>query len=461
MKSESENKPSSVLLSRIPPHSVEAEAGVLGCLLLNPHKVGECIERVSDAEAFYELRHREVYSLLVSMSDAREHIDMLTVQQRLKDKQMLDSVGGAAYISSLPDTVPSAENLEYYLDIVLEKWAMRVAVQECSEAISTIYDSTDSFDETMDRVGGHLTKASSPIKKDADRTVKQMVNDAITDIETFHRSQGKPIGLETGFCDLDRKTLGLQPGDMAIIAGRPSMGKTSLAMNIAEHVACESRIPVGVFSLEMTGRALALRMLCSRARVNLKEITSGFIADRDFPKLTAAAGKIANAPLYIDESATLTILQLKAKARRMHQQHGIKLLVVDYLQKIQGGRREKREQEVADVSSGLKSIAKELSIPVIALCQRNRESEKDKKRKPRMADLRESGAIEQDADFIGILYRPESEEGDSSCQPVNLYIAKQRNGESDCDVELVFNKTITRFENAAKIDPSDLPVTQV
>ena len=245
------------------------------------------------------------------------------------------------------------------------------------------------------------------------------------------------------------------------------MGKTSLAMTIAEHVAIDQKLPVGVFSLEMTSESLVLRMLCSRSRVNMRNVRDGFLAERDFPKLTGAAGKLANAPLFIDDSSGLSILQLRAKARRMHQQYGIKLFVIDYLQLLHSTARraENRQQEIADISSGVKSLAKELNVPVIVLSQLNRELEKDKDRKPRMSDLRESGSIEQDADLVGLLYKPsrgEDEEGGGGAQveeeavPVNLLIAKQRNGPTG-DVHLTFLKSYTRFESAAKVSDEDVP----
>jgi replicative DNA helicase len=253
-------------------------------------------------------------------------------------------------------------------------------------------------------------------------------------------------------------------GEMIVIAARPSMGKTSLVMNIVEHVVLEEKLPVGVFSLEMTAESLVLRMLCSRARVNMRNIRDGFLAERDFPKLTGAAGKLATAPLYIDDTAGLSILQLRAKARRMHQQYGIKMVVIDYLQLCNGGqsRVENRQQEVAQISNGVKALAKELNVPVIVLSQLNRELEKDKSRKPRLSDLRESGAIEQDADLIALLYKPDEgkddEDGgqtqDQEALPVNLLIAKQRNGPTG-DVHLTFFKGYTRFESAAKV--ADVP----
>jgi replicative DNA helicase len=259
-------------------------------------------------------------------------------------------------------------------------------------------------------------------------------------------------------------TTGLHGGEMVVIAARPSMGKTSLAMNIAEHVALEQKLPVGVFSLEMSAESLVLRMLCSRSRVNLRSIREGFLAERDFPKLTGSAGKLAGSPLFIDDTPGLSILQLRAKARRMHSQHDIKLFVIDYLQLLHSTSRraDNRQQEIADISNGIKALAKELKVPVIVLAQLNRELEKDKNRKPRLSDLRESGAIEQDADLVGLLYKPNSgdeEEGgqEQDSLAVNLLIAKQRNGPTG-DVNLTFMKSYTRFESAAKVSADDVPM---
>ncbi|HYG34065.1 MAG TPA: replicative DNA helicase, partial [Clostridia bacterium] len=295
-------------------------------------------------------------------------------------------------------------------------------------------------------------------------TIKDLVKKAINTIEEFHQRQGMLTGIPTGFQDLDKMTSGFHGGEMIVIAARPSMGKTSLAMNIAEHVAIDNKLPVGVFSLEMTSESLVLRMLCSRSRVNMRNIRDGFLAERDFPKLTGAAGKLANSPLFIDDSSGLSVLQLRAKARRMHQQYGIKLFVIDYLQLLHSTSRraENRQQEIADISNGIKGLAKELNVPVIVLSQLNRELERDKNRKPRMSDLRESGSIEQDADLIGLLYKPSAEDDEAAPAPaeeavaVNLLIAKQRNGPTG-DVNLTFMKSYTRFENAAKVSDDDVP----
>ena len=452
-------------VDRLPPHSVEAEQGVLGCSLLSPNEcMGVCIEKLRAAsEVFYDLRHRTIYEVMVEMYDSKEAIDLITLQQRLKDRQQLDAVGGLGYLSSLPDAVPSAANLSYYLGIVREKFILRKMIQTCTDVVARVYEHEGEVDALLDEVERDILHISESRVESSTSTIKDLVHAAIVTIENFHQRQGLLTGVGTGFVDLDKLTSGFHEGEMIVIAARPSMGKTSLAMNIAEHVALDLRLPVGVFSLEMTAESLVLRMLCSRSRVNLRSIRDGFLAERDFPKLTGSAGKLAGAPLFIDDTSGLSILQLRAKARRMAQQYGIKLLVVDYLQLLHSTARraDNRQQEIADISNGIKSLAKELKVPVVVLSQLNRELEKDKNRKPRLSDLRESGAIEQDADLVGLLYKPSSGDDDEAgaeqdAVPVNLLIAKQRNGPTG-DVNLTFLKSYTRFESAAKISGDDVP----
>jgi replicative DNA helicase len=453
-------------VDRLPPHSPEGEQGVLGCVMLSPNEcMGVCIEKLKGGhEAFYDLRHQTIFTTLAEMYDKREAIDVITLQQQLKNKQLLEEVGGIAYLAALPDTVPSAANLSYYLDIVQEKYLLRRMIQTCTEVVGRVYDYEGEVDALMDEVERDILRISESRVQSQTTTIKELVKKAINTIEDFHQRQGVLTGVGTGFTDLDKMTSGLHGGEMVVIAARPSMGKTSLAMNIAEYVSIEQRLPVGVFSLEMTSESLVLRMLCSRSRVNLRNVREGFLAERDFPKLTGAAGKLASAPLFIDDSSALSILQLRAKARRMSQQYGIKLFVIDYLQLLHSTARraENRQQEIADISSGIKSLAKELNVPVIVLSQLNRELEREKNRKPRLSDLRESGAIEQDADVVGLLYTPSSDDEESAgsveqdAVPVNLLIAKQRNGPTG-DVNLTFLKSYTRFESAAKVSDEDVP----
>ena len=455
-------------VDRLPPHSLEAEQGVLGCILLSPNEnLGICLEKLKGgSEVFYDLKHRHLFEVLVEMYDHKDAIDLVTVPQKLKDKNQLEAVGGLAYIASLPDAVPSAANLTYYLDIVQEKALLRKMIQTCTGVISQIFEHEGEVDQLLDGIERDVLRISEERAETSARTIKELVHQAINTIEEFHQRQGMLTGISTGFPDLDKLTSGLHGGEMIVIAARPSVGKTSLAMNIAEQVAIDQKLPVGVFSLEMTAESLVLRMLCSRARVNLRDVREGFLAERDFPKLTGAAGKLANAPLFIDDTPGLSILQLRARARRLVQQHGIKLFVVDYLQLLHSTSRraENRQQEIADISNGVKALAKELGVPVIVLSQLNREVEKEKNRTPRLSDLRESGAIEQDADLVALLYRAKSNEEDEGgpreeldAIPVNLLIAKQRNGPTG-EVNLTFLKGYTRFESASKVSDDDVPV---
>ena len=455
-------------IDRLPPHDIQMEMGVLGCALLDPNQcIGECIEKLKDdgTSAFYDLRHQTIYETLSEMFNKRLPIDLITVQQHLKDRQLLDQVGGIAYLSQLQDCVPSAANLSYYLEKIREKYLLRKLVQTCSGVVGRIFDFEGNVEELLDEVEKEILRVNESRAQGSMVPVKTLVNDAIATIENYFGRNGELGGLATGFVDLDKMTDGFHGGEMIVIAARPSMGKTSLAMNMAEHVALELKLPVAVFSLEMSSASLILRMMCSLARVNLRSIREGFMSESDFPKLTSAAGRLSAAKLFIDDTAGLSILQLRARARRMHQQHGIKLFVIDYLQLLNSTARrsqDNRQQEIADISSGIKALAKELNVPIVVLAQLNRDIEKDKNRKPRMSDLRESGSIEQDADLVGLLYKPDANDDDDAAPaeadglPVSLVIAKQRNGPTG-DVNLTFLKPYTRFESAAKFSNDDVP----
>ena len=372
-------------LDRLPPHDLHMEMGVLGCTLLDPNRcIGECIEKLKDdgKSAFYDLRHQTIYETLSEMFNTRLPIDLITVQQNLKDRQLLEQVGGIAYLSQLQDAVPSAANLSYYLDKIQEKYLLRKLIQTCSGVVGRIYDYEGEVEALLDEVEKEILHVNESRAQTGTKPINTLVHDAIATIENYFGRQGQLGGISTGFVELDRMTDGLHGGEMIIVAARPSMGKTSLAMNIAEHVAMELKLPVGVFSLEMSAASLILRMMCSLARVNLRSIREGFMSESDFPKLTNAAGRLSASKLFIDDTAGLSILQLRARARRMAQQHGIKLFVIDYLQLCNSTARraqENRQQEIADISSGIKALAKELNVPIIVLSQLNRELEKDKK----------------------------------------------------------------------------------
>lgn len=456
-------------IDRLPPHSIEAERGVLGGILQQPEScLPEAIEKIKVGnEIFYDLRHQTLYQAMVDMWAAKIPIDLITLQANLKNSRQLENVGGFSYLVGLPDYSSCPANLEYYIEIVMEKYLLRKVIQTCAGIVGRVFDYEGRVDALLDEVERDILHISQNRAAQEMPDARALVQNAIAKIEQYHQNKGALNGIATGYHDFDRMTTGLHEGEMIVIAARPSVGKTSLAMNIAEHVAVDKNIPVGVFSLEMSADQLMLRMLCSRAKVDIRKIREGFFAQQDFPKLTGAAAKIAAAPLFIDDSSALPILHLRAKARRMWQQHGIKLFVVDYMQLLNSPTRknENRQQEVAEISGGLKALAKELKVPIIVLSQLNRELEKRQAgSSPRLSDLRESGAIEQDADLVGLLYRDDKSEGEktdetsANVEQIKLYIAKQRNGPTG-DIDLTFIRNMTRFESTSKIKP-DEPISR-
>lgn len=453
-----------VTVDRQPPHSIEAEQGVLGCILLSPNDCMDlAIEKIKDSEAFYDLRHRQIFDCLLSMHNDRVGIDMITVQQELKDLCQLESVGGLAYLASLPDTVPSAANLNHYLEIVLEKFSLRRLVQTCTEVVSRAHEHQGEVDELLEEVDRDIRGIVDGAQNQKTfHTARELVKGSINRFEDAFKNQGKLLGLSTGLIDLDKITNGLQNSLMYVIAARPSQGKSAIMMGIADHVTVDLGLPVLVFSLEMTAESLIDRAICSRARVSMNSISEGFMAERDFSRITVATGQLNKAPLYIDDACGTSIMQVRAKARRYHQQYGIRLLCLDYLQLVTCKGAENRRQEIAQVSNGIKSLAKELKIPVVALAQLNREVEKGKKRKPMMSDIKEAGEIEQDSDFIGFLYSPdkneENEESYNEAIAVNMLVAKQRGGRTG-DLKFTFLRSFTRFETAAKLSADDIPET--
>lgn len=455
---------------RLPPNSPEAEESALGCILMDEKRSVECISLFvekfgpSAPDAFYDMRRQTIWTAMLELYTAGIRVYVISLVDYLRDKQLLEQVGGVVYIAQLADVSPSPEALPTFIDILIEKLRRRQMIKACVQAVSTLYEDAEA-DSAMDTVERSVMEVRKIGAAGQLKPIKEVVQGAIARIEDFHQRKGMLVGLSTGFADIDKMTGGLENGTYNIIAARPSMGKTSLAMNIVEHVAIDQQLSVGVFSLEMTVESLVMRMLCSRARVNLRNVRDGFLAERDFPKLTGAAGKIAVSNLFVDDANGLSVMELRARARRMKIQHGIKLLVIDYVQlliaTVNGRRPDKREREVSEVSAGIKALSKELAIPVLAICQLNREIDRAK-RKPVLADLRESGSLEQDADLVGMLYRPqiddENREQDEAT-PVCLDIAKQRNGPSG-EVKLTFLKPYTRFESAARVSDEDMPNDQ-
>jgi len=433
-------------IHRAPPHSVEAEQGVLGSMLISPREaIAEVVEKINE-EYFYVPAHQTIYQALVDLWNAGQAIDLITFTQVLRDRNLLETVGGAALVTSLFTFVPTAANLGYYLEIVRDKYILRSIIAASTESVRRAYEEQDEVGNLLDEVEQRIFAVG-----------EDQVMEAIESIEKLYERKGGITGISTGFVEFDRMTSGMHPAEMIVIAARPSMGKTALAMNIAEHVSINEKLPVGVFSLEMSSQQLVQRLLCSRARVNLQKVRDGFLGERDFPSLTAAASKLAEAKIFIDDSASLTILELRAKARRLKAQQDVQLIIVDYLQLLRSTSRraqDNRQLEISEISAGLKGLAKELKIPVIVVAQLNRQPEQRSGGKPRLSDLRESGSIEQDADLVGLLVRPEIYEEDEEARAekageAELIIAKQRNGPVG-EILLTFLKEFTRFEDRAR-----------
>jgi replicative DNA helicase len=444
-------------IHRTPPHSVEAEQGVLGSMLISPRDtIAECVEKINE-EYFYIPAHQTIYSIMVDLWNAGQAIDLITFTQVLRDRNVLDAVGGAAFVTSLFTFVPTAANVAYYLEIVRDKYILRQIIVAATESVRRAYEEQDEVGNLLDEVEQRIFAVGEDRFKGQMLSMKDQVMEAIESIEKLYERKGGITGISTGFVEFDRMTSGMHPSEMIVIAARPSMGKTALAMNIAEHVAIQEKRPVGVFSLEMSSQQLVQRLLCSRARVNLQKVRDGFLAERDFPSLTAAASKLAEAKIFIDDSASLTILELRAKARRLKAQQNVQLIVVDYLQLLRSTSRralDNRQLEISEISAGLKGLAKELKIPLIVVAQLNRQPEARSGGKPRLSDLRESGSIEQDADLVGLLVRPEiyeedEDEREKKSGEAELIIAKQRNGPVG-EIPLTFLKEFTRFEDRAR-----------
>src|SRR5437660_6134063 len=429
-------------------------------MLISPREtIAECVEKINE-EYFYVPAHRTIYDVLVELWNAGQAIDLITFTQVLRDRNLLDSVGGAASVTNLFTFVPTAGNVQYYLEIVRDKYILRQIISAATESVRRAYEEQDEVDSLLDEVEQKIFDVGEDRFKGQMLSMKDHAMQAIETIEKLYERKGSITGISTGFVEFDRMTSGLHPSEMVVIAARPSMGKTALAMNIAEYVAINEKLPVGVFSLEMSSQQLVQRLLCSRARVNLQRVRDGFLGERDFPSLTAAASKLAEAKIFIDDSASLSILELRAKARRLRAQHDVQLIILDYLQLLRSTSRraqDNRQLEISEISAGLKGLAKDLKTPIIVVAQLNRNPEirtGTGKGIPRLADLRESGSIEQDADLVGLLVREEyyadtDEEKKEVEGKAALIIAKQRNGPIG-DVKLTFLKDFTRFEDRAE-----------
>ncbi len=434
---------------RVPPQDTDAERSVLGAMLLERDALLQAVELLAP-EDFYRPAHARVFAAMQSLFERSEPVDEVTVAAELKARGDLDKVGGAAAMAALTESVPSAANAGHYAQIVRSRALMRRLIQVATAIATTGYEAGAEIDLMLDDAEAKIFEITRAREHRSFVPIKEVVKDAFKRIETLYQKKESVTGVPTGFVDLDRLTSGLQSGDLIIVAGRPSMGKTALALNMAQHAALKHKTSVAVFSLEMSKEQLVMRMLCSEGRIDSHRLRGGFLRDTDWPKLARAAGTIAEAPLFIDDTGALSILEVRAKARRLQAQHGLGMIVLDYLQLMRGrASTEGREREISEISRGLKALAKELAVPVVALSQLNRSLEQRTDKRPLLSDLRESGAIEQDADVICFVYRDDYYHPDSEKKGLaEIIVGKQRNGPTGT-VELRFFGEYTRFESAA------------
>lgn len=434
-------------LRKVPPQNVDAEESVLGGILIDATALDRVIEVMGEAD-FYRESHRKIFRAMLGLSERGEPIDLITLNDSLRGRDELQAVGGATYLAELVDRVPSAANIATYARLVREKAVMRSLISVSNEISERCYDGQEDIETFLDEAERLIFDVSEQRVRPAFTKVGDMIMDTIKTVEQLYERKELVTGVPTGFLDLDRMTAGLQPADLIIIGARPSMGKTSFALNIAQHVALHHQVAVGVYSLEMSRDQLVLRMLCSEARVDLSKVRTGYLGERDFPRLALAAGRLAEAPIFIDDTPAHNVLEMRAKSRRLKREADVGLIVVDYLQLMRGlTAEENRNQELSEISRSLKALAKELNVPIVALSQLNRQVEQRADKRPVMSDIRESGSIEQDADVIMFIYRDEMYKADSQDEGVaEVLISKQRNGPTGT-VRLAFRREYTRFEN--------------
>ncbi len=442
--------PELTTLERLPPQNLEAEQAVLGSMLLEDEAVGRAAELLEES-AFYKDSHRRIFSALLSLYKANVPVDLVTITDELKKHNLLEEIGGASYLATLTSIVPTAANAEHYCRIVKQKSILRELIRATTHIASESYEESVEPDYLLDRAETLIFDiASKKVKRDA-VAMRDIIKSSIEMIDALYQRKGAITGLPTGFIELDQQLAGLQPSDLVVVAGRPAMGKSSLTLCIAEHVALGHKAGVALFSLEMSKENVVQRMLCSHARINAHNVRTGMLSTSDWPNLTKAAGKLSEAPIYIDDSPGASILELRAKARRLKSRHDIGLVIVDYLQLMEeSSRAENRQQEISIISRSLKALARELNVPIIAVSQLSRAPERRESFRPRLSDLRESGAIEQDADVVLMLFREDYYNlTDENRGIAEIIIAKQRNGPTG-SVKLAFLHEYTRFETLAQ-----------
>jgi replicative DNA helicase len=433
---------------KLPPQNLEAESSVIGSLLLDQDAVVQVADILAETD-FYVPAHREIFTAIVELFERRAPVDVLTVSNRLEEKKGLEAVGGSSYLTSLVNSVPSAAHVVHYAEIVAKKATLRRLIDAARQVTSLSYDDrSENLDQLLDEAERLVFSVSQKHLKQNFTALRSVLAESFDRIDDLHKDKAKLRGIPTGFTKLDRDILaGLQPSDLIIVGARPAMGKTSFALTIAKNIAISQGIAVGIFSLEMSKEQLVDRLLSSEARINSWKLRTGNLTDEDFPKIGEAMGRLSEAPIFVDDSPHINVMEMRAKARRLQSEQGLGLIIVDYLQLMGGRNVENRVQEVSEISRGLKGLARELNVPVIALSQLSRSVESRPQKIPMLADLRESGSIEQDADVVIFIYREDYYEKDSERKNIaDILVQKHRNGPVG-DVELYFSPEYTQFRD--------------
>lgn len=445
--------PQDLILDKLPPQNLDAEMAVLGSMLLDEEAISVAVERL-DSGCLYKDSHRKIFQAISDLFNANKAVDLITLIDALRKDGSLDEVGGASYLTSLANAVPTAANINHYANIVREKYILRTLINNSTKIISVCHESQGNIAEVVDTAERLIFEVSDRKNQGTYLHLKEIVKESIETIDRLYQNKAHVTGVPTGYIDFDLKTAGLQASDLIIIAGRPSMGKSAFALGIAEYAGVIEKVPTAIFSLEMSKEQLVQRMLCAHARVDAHKVRTGYLATSDWPRLTAAAGKLSEAPIFIDDTPAISVMELRAKARRLKSHHGIKLIILDYMQLMRGtsSSMESRQQEISEISRSLKALARELSVPVIAISQLSRAVESRTDHRPQLSDLRESGAIEQDADVVVLILREEYYSPSPDNQGVaEVIIAKQRNGPVG-SLRLAFIKEFTRFDNLARVE---------
>ena len=441
---------SALTTDKVPPQNMQAEMSVLGCMLMDRYAVDRTIEEL-DSESFYASAHQTIFSAMLTLYKNNRPIDPVTLVNALTEAGTLDQVGGAVYLTELVDMVPTTAHIDTYIKIVAQKYLARELIAASTETVKECYELQEDSEELLDHVQSRIFELAEKRIGKSFQPAVSLVKGVVDKLEKLHDDSHYATGVPSGFYDLDEITSGFQRSDLIVIASRPSMGKTALALSIAQHIAVTEKkgappIPIVIFSIEMSSEQLIQRMICSLAEIDAQRVRKGKFTNSEWVRITTAADRLAKAPIYINDTPGISALQIRAIARRLRSTYGIELVIVDYIQLMQGSTRryDNRQQEISEISRLLKGLARELNIPVLALSQLNRDVESRPGRKPQLSDLRESGAIEQDADVVILLMRPDYYDEDIRPGEADLFIAKQRNGPTGY-VTLTFLKDITRF----------------